>query len=534
MEIRRIWAMPNKNTFVIPPIASIIRQYAHGKSIDPFANVNKFALITNDIDPDYQTDHHLDALDFLRLFNDEEIDCVLYDPPYCYDEATEVLTSDGWKFFKELTNDDFVATLNVNTNLLEYQKPFEIIKEKYSGDMISFESQSVSLLVTPKHKMWTKHSYYKEYSFEDAIDVVDKNTWFKKACEYIGEEHEYFTLPEVLLNKPNRYGEVYKFNKLIKMDTWLKFLGLYLSDGHCKTVGMRQGKRKGIRQDYCVCLTQKKEHNLPVFEEVLDELEYSYHRDDIHYKIYDKQLWTYLNKYGHSHEKYLEKNIKKLSQRQLKILLKYLMIGDGTNIRYPKFNKQTKKWYHYTTNSYYTNSVKLMNDVSEICIKCGYGITVTLKKKLGYKDVYNIHMLGSKDFKIKKENINIINDFEGYVYCVSVPNKTVLVKRNGRIVWSGNSPRQVSEVYTRMGRTVNMETTQARFWANLKREISRIAKIDSIVISCGWNSGGMGKKYGFELIEVLLVPHGGQHNDTIVTVEKKVQKRYISNTSLID
>jgi len=96
------------------------------------------------------------------------------------------------------------------------------------------------------------------------------------------------------------------------------------------------------------------------------------------------------------------------------------------------------------------------------------------------------------------------------------------------------SARQVSEVYTKMGKTVNMETTQASFWANLKQEIGRITKIGGIVIGCGWNSGGIGKKYGFELIEVLLVPHGGHHNDTIVTVERKVQKLYKSDTSLIE
>jgi len=96
------------------------------------------------------------------------------------------------------------------------------------------------------------------------------------------------------------------------------------------------------------------------------------------------------------------------------------------------------------------------------------------------------------------------------------------------------SPRQVSEVYTKMGKTVNTETTQASFWSNLKKEIARITKINAIVIGCGWNSGGIGKKYGFELIEVLLVAHGGHHNDTIVTVERKVQKQYKSNTSLIE
>ena len=84
------------------------------------------------------------------------------------------------------------------------------------------------------------------------------------------------------------------------------------------------------------------------------------------------------------------------------------------------------------------------------------------------------------------------------------------------------SPRQVSECYKSMGKTVNMETTQSSFWGNIKKEISRIAKHNSIVMTFGWNSGGVGVKYGFEIVEVLIVAHGGWHNDTIITVEKKV------------
>ena len=68
-----------------------------------------------------------------------------------------------------------------------------------------------------------------------------------------------------------------------------------------------------------------------------------------------------------------------------------------------------------------------------------------------------------------------------------------------------------------------MKTTQSSYWGNQKKEISRIVKKDGIVITCGWNSGGIGKSNGFEIIEVLLVPHGGWHNDTIITVDKKVR-----------
>ena len=34
----------------------------------------------------------------------------------------------------------------------------------------------------------------------------------------------------------------------------------------------------------------------------------------------------------------------------------------------------------------------------------------------------------------------------------------------------------------------------------------------------------MGKNRGFEIVEILLVAHGGHHNDTICTVEKKIEE----------
>ena len=82
MIINRIWQMPNSNTFSIKPIKELIEKYATGKIVDPFANSNKLATVTNDLDTQYDTDYHVDALDFLKIFDDNSVDTVLYDPPY--------------------------------------------------------------------------------------------------------------------------------------------------------------------------------------------------------------------------------------------------------------------------------------------------------------------------------------------------------------------------------------------------------------------------------------------------------------------
>lgn len=84
------------------------------------------------------------------------------------------------------------------------------------------------------------------------------------------------------------------------------------------------------------------------------------------------------------------------------------------------------------------------------------------------------------------------------------------------------SPRQISECYHGIGRQVTASDTRS---ANLYKRVKDAADASmakgAIAICFGWNSGGMGKTRGYKLEEILLVAHGGAHNDTIVTVETK-------------
>lgn len=82
------------------------------------------------------------------------------------------------------------------------------------------------------------------------------------------------------------------------------------------------------------------------------------------------------------------------------------------------------------------------------------------------------------------------------------------------------SLRQVKECYDGIGIDMSFDDSKM-FPTNVKNLIAHKIKPNGIVICCGWDSVGFGKKRGFELIEILLVCHGGRHNDTIVTVERK-------------
>lgn len=91
------------------------------------------------------------------------------------------------------------------------------------------------------------------------------------------------------------------------------------------------------------------------------------------------------------------------------------------------------------------------------------------------------------------------------------------------------SPRQISEVYQSIGRACSTEDTQnAKLYREVRDLGDRILKVGGIVISAGWNSAGMGGNT-YRMEELLLVPHGGAHNDTIVVVETKVQGNLFSD-----
>ena len=109
IKIERAWGMPNKNTFDIHPIKKMLKEEVDSDLlwIDPFANKNKIASITNDLNPEFDTDYHMDALEFLKTFDDCSIDGVLYDPPYSPRQISECYKNIGLEVSNKTTQSTF-------------------------------------------------------------------------------------------------------------------------------------------------------------------------------------------------------------------------------------------------------------------------------------------------------------------------------------------------------------------------------------------------------------------------------------------
>ncbi len=79
------------------------------------------------------------------------------------------------------------------------------------------------------------------------------------------------------------------------------------------------------------------------------------------------------------------------------------------------------------------------------------------------------------------------------------------------------SRRQQNEMYKIKGTNYK---SHPEYFADLETEIFRVVCPNGRVLKFGWNSKRIP---GFEMIDGLLVAHGGQHNDTICTAWQKIQ-----------
>lgn len=107
LRMSRVWAMPNADTFDVPPIAGFVRKYLMRSklSVDPFARNKRWATYTNDINPDTAAESHQDAEDFLLelAIRNIQADLLIFDPPYsprqlkeCYASFGRKMSARGW------------------------------------------------------------------------------------------------------------------------------------------------------------------------------------------------------------------------------------------------------------------------------------------------------------------------------------------------------------------------------------------------------------------------------------------------------
>jgi hypothetical protein len=375
-------------------------------------------------------------------------------PSHCYDETTEVLTKQGWTTFDKVSLESEVATVNQESLAFEWQKPTDVIWNNYEGDMIHFyggkgssTSKNFDLLVTPNHKMFVKRAENRYTTNCGTWTLIEAG---KLQSEYKRQEYRMLSAPKsfsgnyidfVPIPFPEHISEKHSTIKRLDaypIEEFVKLAGWYITEGYC-------GKRNGT-YDGQITISQSEinpEHRQEIIELLNSIPEITVHSKTKDIRFCCSQLAFFLtDQFGDtSQTKRIPGWMKELDTDLLSILRDTMLKGDGCS-----HERGGKKWFYRTT------SKRLADDFSEICLKTGIRASVRHRGTLGEKGFcYDVSMARDNTeptIYIRPE----IEKYSGMIGCVTVPNRTVIIRRNGIPVVSGNSYEQYHQMVRRSWR----------------------------------------------------------------------------------
>ena len=343
---------------------------------------------------------------------------------FCLTADHDVLTETrGWVPIHEVTLDDSVAQLNKENGCLEYVKPLETLEFDHDGDMYEVESQGVSLKTTMNHRMWVQLRDRPNYELIKAEDIIGKRIRYQ--CDGpVNREDLELTIGSIRLSEES-------------MDSWISICGIWMAEGWTNSGRVEFAANK-----------DRVKTKLDIACSILN-LKTNYIESTKKYYINSKDITNHLAPLSvGAVNKSVPSWALNLSARQTKLFIEGMCLGDG---------HETATSLHYST-----SSVKLRDDLQILCQHAGYTSYYAKRYEAGHKTPMRDGRIitssaDSWDIGIRRTRLrptmnhghiheqngqseNIVQ-YSGKVYCLRVPTEVFLVRRHGRIVWTGNSSR---------------------------------------------------------------------------------------------
>ena len=322
----------------------------------------------------------------------------------CLDEKTECLTKRGWLKYNEIKEDDIIYSYDIENDSGVWLNINEIIIKPYKGDMISVNGIQCDMLVTPNHRIFHKNKkefvnytlaknlkggYYIPVAKSENLNEYNLSDNIIKLCAWI------LTDGSVSKNKNHNGKIIYqsKMNYIKEIRLILNILKFEFTERIYKTkkkIICGRMMKNEPKESHVFYIKSKSSKLIPLKEKyVLPE-------------------WAY-----------------KLSNKQFNIFLKTLIKGDGT---------------------FYKNSMVLygekifLEQVQILCVIKGCRAYLSFCKSGNYYrlNITKTDVWGFDTSSIKKRYSLSLKNYNGMVWCLNVPLSNFMVKRNGKINFTGN------------------------------------------------------------------------------------------------
>jgi len=339
----------------------------------------------------------------------------------CHDDQTEIMTSDGWVMFKDLSKKQHVAQYNQHTREISFVQPTAYTDSQYDGDMVSVggPSSKLDFCVTPNHDILLHRSQAKG---------IPPKTFKMKAAEITPKSYEKIpvggagTGSEDILTEEDKLAIVFQADGTIKCE---------YKDG-IPEANKQQFKSthdgtEHVAENLTISFGFKKKAKIAQFEKDFSTAtKYSYDNlegvctftiHSVDPKSVDKNFWNIFD-------------ITTFSKKKAQAFLAYLVKWDG---------------FSAGLGFGYSNTNKASVDfVQQVAILAGYRASISTAidhRKESYNTCYKVHIYESPVVggQSMQRTLNKKTAYSGRVYCVTVPDGNIITRRNNKVLISGNS-----------------------------------------------------------------------------------------------
>ncbi len=363
--------------------------------------------------------------------------------PECYDEITEVMTRQGWKPWPVVREEDQLACLV--DGKLEYHYADKLVSYRYEGQMFGAKTSLVDYLVTPDHRMHVRRGYdTPHWRIETAEQTHEAHVRILRCGGHAS--YESYSTDRGLPPFESRSNN----SKPVDLDDtdlcdWAEFVGWYLSEGNLAV--------SESRQSYKIMLTQDPDanpENCRRLYALLDRLpfEWSFCNRKKGMAISRRHLYEWALPFGKCDGKFIPEVCFDWPEEARRALLEGLLLGDG--------RRAVKGGRAGELTQYCSSSRRLAYDVHRLLFDLGVSSRVVFEKderEERYLGCWIVHIHVRTQRCVSrghatKDSDYYVENYNGRVYCASVPGGLLYVRRNESCgIWCGNSFRVGVDVH---------------------------------------------------------------------------------------
>ncbi len=357
----------------------------------------------------------------------------------CHSADTEYLTDSGWRLFDEVGSEDRLAVFNSDTAEIDYESPTARHSYDHDGPMVYLKNRGIDALVTPGHRMLARPLYGSDtevelYRFVEAGELTDVKSsrtgrvQLPSTGVLSGDwRWENFTIPPGR-GRGSRAGNIYPEME-VPIRQFAQFLGYFISEGSTSRkvrgpVYFTQNKGK-IADEYLAIVRDLG------FEPKVHDYEKSVVVRFSHMGLYN---WLREHCGTNSGTKRIPRFMFQMVSGLRRAFLVALVNGDGT---WNNTGSEASFWYS-------TTSSGLNDDLHELCLGLGINYTSRVDDQPNprWATVYAGygHPGAARGLKVREQSQEV--PYKGQVSCFTVPSGTLITKRNGRTLISGNCQYQ--------------------------------------------------------------------------------------------